>query len=165
MVAEPDQAAPVWPAEVGWRVRSGAGLLLHTPMSPERRAQFDREAEREARALEFEAEQARERAIEKRWELQRQGIEAHSVGDVLQSAALAQDRQDRRDQKDDEQYTERFGHGRPRQWVSQLADAKREREQREAAAEVEPVSKAELGRVAKKVQAAIWNITGKRPEL
>jgi hypothetical protein len=45
------------PDEVGWRVRAGASLLIHTPMSDERREAFRREEERERKAAEFEAEQ------------------------------------------------------------------------------------------------------------
>lgn len=60
----------------GWRVQVGFGLLQHCPMSPERRAAFDKEAERERVQAELEAQQRREAAIERRWELQRQGSRA-----------------------------------------------------------------------------------------
>jgi hypothetical protein len=76
--------------ESEWRVWAGTGLLAHTPMSDERRAAFKREAERERQQTEFEAQQIRERAIERRWDLQRQGYAPRSVGDVL-AAGVAGD--------------------------------------------------------------------------
>jgi hypothetical protein len=78
--------------EPGWRVRMGAGLLVHTPMSPERRALFDKEAEREAKALEFEGQARRDAALERRWELERQGVVPHSHADVLARLSYGADR-------------------------------------------------------------------------
>ena len=77
--------------EVGWRVRMGAGLLVDAPMSPERRALFDKEAERERKAAELEAEQRREAAAEHRWELERQGVVPDSVDDVLGGSPRCRD--------------------------------------------------------------------------
>jgi hypothetical protein len=51
MAAEPDES--------NWRITMGFGLLEHCPLSPERKEINRREAEREARAAEFEAEQRR----------------------------------------------------------------------------------------------------------
>lgn len=61
-------------------------------MSPERRALFDKEAEREAKAAEFEAEQRRQAALERRWELERQGVVPHSHADVLARLSYGADR-------------------------------------------------------------------------
>jgi len=46
-MTEQDRAAPVWPAEVGWRVRSGASLLSAAPLSAELAEAHRREDERE----------------------------------------------------------------------------------------------------------------------
>jgi hypothetical protein len=87
--------------ESTWRVRSGAGLLSAAPMSEDRREAFRKEEEKERKAAEFEEQQRREAAIEHRWELERRGVVPRTVGEILQTAAVAQDRQDRRDAKRD----------------------------------------------------------------
>jgi NADPH-dependent glutamate synthase beta subunit-like oxidoreductase len=161
MVDEPVQAAPVWPEDQGWRIRAGVGLLAHTPMSPERRALFDKETEKERQAAELEQQQARERAVERRWELERQGITAHSIGEVLTNAAVALDRQDRRDAAAENRAAEELG--KPRPTVNKLlADAKAEREARNAVWESTPVSIAELGRTVQKLKDVVGNTFGKR---
>jgi hypothetical protein len=43
-----------------------------------------RTAQRQRKAAEFEAEQRREAALEHRWELERRGVEAHTVDEALQ---------------------------------------------------------------------------------
>jgi hypothetical protein len=137
----------------------GVSLVRDMPMSDERRALILKEEERERRAAELEEAQRREAAYERRWVLERQGVVPHSVGDVLQSAAVAQDRQDRRDRAAEERAAELLG--RPKPTVPKLLrDAKAERLAREAAEEAEPVSKAELGRTVKKLANSIWNATG-----
>jgi hypothetical protein len=145
----------------GWRVRMGAGLLMYTPMSPERREQFDREAEREAKAAEFEAEQRREAALEHRWELQRQGVEPRSVGDVLLAASVAADRQDRRDKKRDEdaavlQDRPAWNPDHTKYALKASAAAKRE------LAETTPATQAEVKREIEKgtagLKVALWRV-------
>jgi hypothetical protein len=148
-----------------WKVWAGVGLIEYAPLSDERRAVIAREAERERLQAERDAELRRELAAERRAELQFQGRQPRTQQELLAQASQAQDRQDRRDEKADEAYLERFGHGRPSRWVGQLAAVKAERKQREADAEATPASKAELGRVAKKLANAIHNITGQKPVL
>ena len=75
-MAEPDEGP-------GWRVPIGTGLFAHTPRSEERREAFRREEEREPKAAEFEAELRQHAALERRLELQRQGVVPHSHEDVL----------------------------------------------------------------------------------
>jgi hypothetical protein len=90
---------PTWPEDPGWRVRAGAGLLIHSPMSDERREAQRREDEREAQQAEFEAELAKQAALERRWELQRQGVQPRTVAEVLAAAGAAADRADRREER------------------------------------------------------------------
>ena len=157
MVGEP----AVWPdPDPGWRVRIGVGLLAHTPMSPERKAQFDKEAEREAKALELEEQARRDAALERRWDLQRQGVEPHSVADVLARASFGQDRQDAVEARREREAAELAG--KPPQYLGLLREAKQEREARQAAAEETPVSQAEFGRVVSKLKTTIENTFGKR---
>jgi hypothetical protein len=68
-------------------------------MSDERREAQRREDEREAQQAEFEAELAKQAALERRWELQRQGVQPRTVAEVLGAAAAAADRADRREAK------------------------------------------------------------------
>jgi hypothetical protein len=85
----------------------------------------------------------------------------HSVGEVLQSVAVAQDRQDRRDAAAEARQAELAGKPRPT-YVALLREAKTKREEAQAAAEVEPVSQAEFGRVVSKLKTTIENTFGKR---
>jgi hypothetical protein len=82
-----------------WGVWVGGGLLANAPMSPERREQQRREDEKEAREAEQAAQLSRERALEHAWELQRQGVEAHTHADVLARQAFGEARADRREEK------------------------------------------------------------------
>jgi hypothetical protein len=80
--------------ESGWRVRMGAGLLAHAPMSYERRAAFDRAAEKERAQAERETEQRQSDAAERRGDLLMKRVVPHTIADVLQSASFGQDRHD-----------------------------------------------------------------------
>ena len=145
MVGEP----AVWPdPDPGWRVRIGVGLLAHTPMSPERKAQFDKEAEREAKALELEEQARRDAALERRWDLQRQGVEPHSVADVLARASFGQDRQDAAERRREKEAAELLGQPEPRlnRW-----ELKREQQQREAEAIITPASKADVSKLSQSI--------------
>jgi hypothetical protein len=150
------------PEEPGYRVRMGFGLLADAPMSPERRAAFDREAEKERQQAEFEAQQHREAAAERRWELQRQGVQARSVAEVIAAAAFAQDRYYRREEKQMAEWEAAQINPPRRPYVTALAAAKAEREAREAAAEVTPATEAAVERKIKKLANAVWNATGKQ---
>jgi hypothetical protein len=66
--------------EPGWRVQVGVGLVAHAPLSDERRALIAREAEKERKAAEFEEEQRRPAALERRWELERQACSRTRFG-------------------------------------------------------------------------------------
>jgi hypothetical protein len=153
MVVEPDEGA--------WRVQIGTGLVLHAPLGDAQRARFLAEEERERKAAEFEAEQRRQLALERRQEMLMRGQVPHSVGEVLQSVAVAQDRQDRRDAAAEARQAELAGKPRPT-YVALLREAKTKREEAQAAAEVEPVSQAEFGRVVSKLKTTIENTFGKR---
>jgi hypothetical protein len=146
-VTEPDEGP-------GWRVRIGTGLLAHTPMSDARREAFRKEEEREARAVEFEAEQRRQAALERRWELERQGVEAHTVADVLQRLSYAADRTDRIEARKEREAAEQLGHPEPRTTRWEL---KREQQAAAAKALIEPASKADVS----KLTAAISQIKSK----
>ena len=139
----------VWPdPDPGWRVRVGCWLLEFTPMSDERRAAFDREAERERAQAELEAQQRREAAVERRWHLQRQGVEPHSVADVLARASFGQDRQDAAERRREKEAAELLGQPEPRlnRW-----ELKREQQQREAEAIITPASKADVSKLSQSI--------------
>jgi hypothetical protein len=145
-----------------YAIRVGGGLMRHMPMSDERRAQQEREDEREAQQAEFEAQIRRERAAERRWELERQGVAARTVGEVIAAASIAQDRTDRREDKRNAEWEAAQINPPKPQWITALAAAKTEREAREAAAEVTPATEAAVDRKIKKLANAVWNATGKQ---
>lgn len=97
-----------------WRIRAGCGLLAHAPMSPERRALFDKEEEREARAAELEEQQRREAAVERRWELERQGVVPHTIDDVFKNQARGERRADNIEAKREAAAAEILGKPEPR---------------------------------------------------
>ena len=142
------------PEEVGWRVRSGGGLLIHAPMSDERRAIIDREAEKERKAAEFEEEQRRQAALERRWELERQGVVPHTVQDVLARLSYAADRTDRIEARKEREAAEQLGLPEPRlnRW-----ETKQKQQAAAAKALIEPASKADVS----KLSAAISQIKSK----
>jgi hypothetical protein len=148
--------------EGAWRVRVGVGLLQHTPMSPERRALFDKEAEREAKAIADEAEARRQAALERRQELEFRGVASpRSHAEVLQAASFGMDRADAQERRREREAAEILG--RPKPTVNKLLhDAKAEREARQAVEETTPVSKAELGRTLQALKDLVGNTFGKR---
>jgi hypothetical protein len=142
----------------------GFGLLEHAPMSDERRQAFDREEERERKAAEVEEQARRDAAIERRWELQRQGYEPQTVGDVLARASFGQDRADAAEAKRVKAGDELRGAERePRlDKYGMLKDAR----EREAAKETTAASQADLAKVAGKVgslQSAVNLLKRRRP--
>jgi hypothetical protein len=152
-----------------WRVRMGFGLVQYAPLSDERAAIIARETEKERRAEEFEAEQRRQAALERRQEMLMRGAVQHSVGEVLQSVAVGMDRQDRRDAAAEARAAELSGKPRPTV-AALLRDAKAERLEREAAAEATPATKADVGKLAQLVadrvqqlKTGVLAITGKNP--
>ena len=158
MVGEP----AVWPdPDPGWRVRTGAGLLAHTPMSDERREAFRREEERERLQAERDAEMREQARVERVGELLMQGHTPKTQAELFQQVSFAQDRQDAVDRHREEQAAELAGKPRPT-YVALLREARVERETRQAAAEETPVSQAEFGRVVSKLKTTIENTFGKR---
>jgi hypothetical protein len=130
------------PDEPGWRVRIGVGLLVHTPMSEERREAIRREEEREAQAAELEAQARREAAYEKRWQLERQGVVPVSVADRLAMASFGMDRADKAEERREREAAEMLGkRAEPRfdKWESKKNVAAAEAER-----EVTPATKADV---------------------
>jgi hypothetical protein len=159
MVDEPDEIE-----EPSWRIRAGCGLVadMRSVMSESQWSAIQRESEKERLQAERAAEMQAQVAAEHRGELLMRGVVPTSVDERLQAVGFAQDRQDRRDMKADEQYKERFGHGRPRQWPALLDAAKSEREAKAAAAEATPASEAAVERKFEKLKTTIENTFGKR---
>jgi hypothetical protein len=148
-VTEPDEGP-------GWRIRVGTGLVMHTPMSDERRAIIDREAEKERKAAEFEEEQRRQAALERRWELERQGVVPHTVADVLARLSYGADRTDKIEERRAREAADQMPpplEGRLNRWELQA-------EHREAAAkaEREPASQSDLAKVAGKITSVANSI-------
>jgi hypothetical protein len=132
----------------GWRVRFCVGLVQDSPMSEQQRAAFEREEARERAAAALEAQQRHERAIELRWDLQRQGVVARSHAEILEAASLAGDRDDRRAARLEREAAEQMGLPEPRldRW-----ELKREQQQREAEALTAPATKAEVSKLSQAV--------------
>ena len=156
-----EPSPPVWPdPDPGWRVRWGVGLLAAAPLSDAQREAHAREDAREAAQLELQAQQARERAHERRWELQRQGREAHTVDEVIAAASFAQDRADRREQRVIAEGFEAQARPKPRldRW-----ELRQNQAEREAAKETTPATQADLGRLEQalsKMKSALHAATG-----
>jgi hypothetical protein len=147
--------------EPGPRIRVGVGLVIHTPMSDERRALFDKEDEKERLQLEREAEQRRAYAAERVADLAFRGVAPTSVDERLQSASFGMDRADAVEARREREAAETLG--RPKPTVHKLlADTKAEREARQAVEETTPVSKAELGRKLQALKDLVGNTFGKR---
>jgi hypothetical protein len=129
-----------WPAEPGWRVRTGVGLVIHAPLSDERRALVERESAKEAAAEKLAAELRSDRELERAPELRRQGYEFHSVADTLARASFGQDRADAAEAKRVKAGAEAQGLPEPRfdRWESKANVAAAE-----AAREVTPATKAD----------------------
>jgi hypothetical protein len=144
-----------WPAEPGWRVRTGVGLVIHAPLSDERQAIIAREAEKERKALELEEQARRDAALERRWDLQRQGVVAHSVSDVLASASFGMDRADKAEERREREAAEVLG--KPaKPWFDKW-ESKANVAAAEAAREVTPASKADL----RQLESAITSLKAK----
>jgi hypothetical protein len=104
------ESAAVWPdPDPGWRVRVGCSLVEFAPMSAERRELIRQESEREAQAAELDAQQAREAAYEKRWELERHGVVPVSVADRLALASFGMDRADKAEERREREAAEILG--------------------------------------------------------
>jgi hypothetical protein len=142
----------------------GCGLLQYTPMSPERRQAFDKEAEREAKAAEFEAEQRRTAALERRQDLEFRGVAVpHTHSEVLASASFGMDRSDAAERRREREAAELLGKPEPRlnRW-----EVKANVKAAEAEREVAAATQAELREVQAEVtglKAAIHGLKhGKR---
>ena len=161
--------------EPGWRVRMGAGLLIHAPgLSAERLAAELQEQEREAQAAEDEAQVRRAAAYEQRWMLKRQGVEEHAHADVLGMVSRGQDRGDRIEARKEREGREAQGLPEPRlnRWESE-ANVKAYAAEREATAasqadlrKVKLATEAELSGVQSTLSAlkvAVVDLMCKRP--
>jgi hypothetical protein len=109
----------------------GGGLVRHMPMSPERAEQQRREDEREAQQAAFEAQQREEAAIERRWELQRQGYQARSVLETAEAVHAMWDRGDARNERQRAQNQAAAGASSWRSMRAQLAAERSRRTQAE----------------------------------
>jgi hypothetical protein len=136
------------PEEGTWRVRTGVGLLADAPMSAERRAAFDKEAEKQAKALELEEQLRSELTAERRWELERQGVVPTSVAERLAAASVQGDRDDRIAARKEREAAEALGKPPPRfdRW-----EAKKNVAAYEAEKESTPTSLGDLGRLEQEV--------------
>jgi hypothetical protein len=83
----------------GWRIRAGAGLLVHSPISDEWRERQRREDQREVAQATLEAEIQAQSVLEHRAELERRGVTATSVQDRLAAVAAADQREQRKHEK------------------------------------------------------------------
>jgi hypothetical protein len=141
-VTEPDNSDGVW------RVRMGVALVMHTPMSDERREAFLREEERERIAVEFEEQQRQEAAAERRWMLAQQGVQPLTHSEFLARASFAQDREDAAERRREREAAELLGKPEPRldRW-----ELKREQQPREAEALTTPATQAEVSKLSQAV--------------
>jgi hypothetical protein len=105
-------------------------------------------------------------AAERLGELRMAGRVPRSQAEVLADQAFAEARLDAAEAKREREAAELRGKGKPRQWVTELAAVKAEREARQAAEATTPVTQAE----AKGLQQQIGNlktfllaVTGKKP--
>jgi hypothetical protein len=146
-----------------YRVRMGIGLLRDVPMSDAQRAQQQREDEREAAQAEAEAEQRREAAFERRWELERRGVQARSVSEILQAASFAQDRNDRREARIEREAEAAGLLPEPRLNRYEMRIGQQAREE---ARQTAPATQADVKRLEQeltKVKSGLHSATGWRP--
>jgi hypothetical protein len=164
--------------EGAYRVWAGTGLVAHMPMGDAQRAVVAREAERERlrveNAAKLEKELQDEAELEKDFFRRMRGQERITPADVLARHAdpvkadgTAQTRRDgtpiTRDPQDSKSYQGvRLDDPDRPLYTTLLREAKKKREDAQAAAEVEPVSQAEFGRVVSKLKTTIENTFGKR---
>jgi hypothetical protein len=161
-VTDPDQA-PVWPAEPGWRVRMGAGLLVHAPLGDALREAHRKDDEREALRAERDAEMRSTAAAERLGELRMAGRVPRTPQELLADQAFAEARQDAVEARREEANADFYGKPRPSTWRRELAAAAAEREAQKAVEAETPVSVAEIKTLKEKIHAAFWNFTGKKP--
>ena len=132
-------------------IRAGVGLLLlHTPMSPERREAFQREEEREQRQAELEAEQRRADALDRREGLLFQGETQHTHAEVLARLSSGADHEDRIEARREKDGAEARGEHEPRRTIWEMkADQAAAREHAASTA----ASQADLTKLAGKINS------------
>ena len=145
----------IWPEDPGWRIRAGAGLVIHCPMSDERREAVRRESEKEARAAELEAEQRHEAGIERRRDLERHGVVPVSVADRLQLASYGMDRADRVEQRREKEAAEILGQPEPRRTRWEIKQDQQAAAEKAAAT---PASQADLTKLAGRITSLTKSI-------
>jgi hypothetical protein len=106
-----------------------------------------REAERERKAVEFEEEQRRKAALERRWELERQGHVPHTVGDVLAWASFGMDRADAVERRRGTEAAEELGRPIPDHPKLDKYQMQREHAEADNAKETIPATQAGLCRL------------------
>ena len=137
------------PDEVGWRIRSGVGLLLFAPLSDARRDLIERETEKERLQAEREAELRADAVAERLGDLRRKGYEPKTQQEFLEQVSRAQDRADAVEARREREAAEMAGQPpphRPTIWEQKL-----ERQQAHAHAIVEPASKQDVSKLSSSI--------------
>jgi hypothetical protein len=106
----------------------GAGLLVHAPLGDALREAHRKDDERERLQAERDAEMRSTAAAERLGELRMAGRVPRSQAEVLADQAFAEARLDAAEAKREREAAELRGKGKPRQWVTELAAVKAERE-------------------------------------
>ena len=154
------------PDEGKWRIRAGVGLVIHAPLSAERRAiveaESQREAEQERRAAELAAELRADAEIERAAEWQRLGHRPRTQQEFLADVSFAQDRADAAESRREREAAELAAQPpphRPTIWEQKL-----ERQQAHAHAIVEPASKGDVRKLSQSIAslASKVGILGRR---
>jgi hypothetical protein len=134
--------------EVGWRIRSGAGLLSAAPLNAELREAHRKEDERERRAAELEAQLRADAVLDRKAELLRQGHVPRTQEEFLAQVGWAQDRQDAVDAQREKAAAELLGKPVPRLDKYQM---KAEAAEREKAKETAPATQADVSKLSQSI--------------
>jgi hypothetical protein len=151
-----------------WRISAGTGLVAHMPASAERRAAIAREEAKEAAAAKLEEELRQQAALERRWELERQGRVPHTHAEVLGIQDFGERRADAAERRREEAVAELLG--KPAEHRLTPYELALDRKRREAEEASTAATTADVGKVQhhlqwqiSKLKAAIYSATGKSP--
>jgi hypothetical protein len=144
--------------EVGWRVRTGAGLLSAAPLNAELREAHQREDEKERKQAESAAALREQQRAERVGELRMAGYEPRTQEEFLRAVGWAQDRQDAVEAQREEAHVDLFGKGRPSTWRKELADRKKAREERAEAEKTTPATVGEAKGLQRQIDTLIQNL-------
>ena len=125
-------------------------------MSDERRQLIKREEEREQRQADWEAEQRRQEAIEKREGLLFQGVVPHTVDEVIAQVSYGMDRADRIEARRAREGAELRGEHEVRRTVWEMAADQRAAAEKAATT---PVSQADLTKLAEKLGGKLTSLS------